>query len=99
MLDTSDQLIVKRAARAYSAGQYNTALRLYQQAAQRFGAALFEVNIKLCEQQRETKGASDDPAVNTRLYELEDQLNQTQQLLEYYFNRNQELEYQLLDQQ
>lgn len=97
-MDTSDQLIVKRAARAFSAGEYNTALRLYQQAAQRFGASLFEVNIQLCEQYRKTEGASDDPMVNARIFELEDQLHRTQQLLEHYFSRNQELEYQLLDQ-
>lgn len=97
-MDTSDQLIVNRAARAFSAGQYNTAQRLYQQAAERYGASFFEVNIRLCEQRRQAEGASDDPAANARIFELEDQLHQTQQLLEHYFNRSQALEHQLLDQ-
>jgi len=93
------QPIVKQAKQAFSAGQYDKALDLYKKAANTYGEALFEVNITLCE--RRLKGASFQ-TVGTeggqgQPITLEQQLQSTQQLLEHYFTRSQELEQQLLD--
>lgn len=86
--------IVANAARQYREGKYREALALYQKAANTYGSALFKANIMLCEQRLQPKGKAPvllgSPAVSR-------QLTETQELLEYYYHRCQELEYTLLD--
>jgi len=93
------QPIVKQATQAFTSGQFDTALDLYRKAANTYGEELFEVNIALC--QRRLKNAPAQVA-NTEMAQehgvsLEQQLQRTQQLLEYYYTRSQELESQLLE--
>ncbi|MFD2191870.1 hypothetical protein [Pistricoccus aurantiacus] len=94
--------LVKRAGAAFNQGDYRTARQLYQQAAARYGQQLFSANLALCDKalqggtssrvvtQALSSDASADVAANR-------QLADTQQLLEHYFMRCQELEYRLLD--
>lgn len=93
------QPVVKQATQAFAAGQYDKALDLYKKAANTYGKALFEVNIALC--QRRLKNAAAEvtniDGAQGQDITLEQQLQNTQQLLEYYFTRSQELEQQLLD--
>ncbi|WP_409523343.1 hypothetical protein [Nitrincola sp. MINF-07-Sa-05] len=97
---------VKDAASLFRQGQYEKAKQCYIQAASRYGEQLFKANIALCDRYISKKpskafavaslgilpaAASQDPVV------LANQLQQTQALLEKYFIRAQELEYQLKD--
>lgn len=88
--------IVSNATNAFRSADYLTAKELYQQAASRYGQHLFAANITLCEHALQY-GRKD----NSQLYVIDNnidkQLTDTQCLLEHYFSRCQELEYQLLD--
>lgn len=93
--------IVKKAASAFQQGDYANAERLYQQAAERYGKHLFAANITLCQRgssQRlagsKSTGPIDNQHQTTASSSVERQLSETQKLLEYYFTRCQELEYQ-----
>lgn len=87
--------LVKRAYEAFKLNNYSEALTLYQKAAVTYGGEFFKVNITLCEQR--LKGSkSKDPVLPGSPAESR-QLNETQRLLEHYYCRCQELEYQLLD--
>ena len=99
------QSLVKQAAEYLSAGKYIDAQRVYQQAGERYGHEFFNANIKLCRKhidedfdvaRADEKRPSEDrqPPVPA---ELEAQLKSTQETLEYYYIRCQELEAQLLD--
>ncbi|WP_027331194.1 hypothetical protein [Marinimicrobium agarilyticum] len=90
------QPIVPQAVSAFYSGQYQTALDFYQRASERLGKTLFEANIALC-QRRLKNNATSNLIGSEEGISLEQQLQNTQELLEYYFNRSQELEYQLLD--
>ncbi|MGP9658457.1 hypothetical protein ACT3S5_10485 [Halomonas sp. AOP31-B1-25] len=87
--------IVASASKHYLAGNYDEALRLYKQAAAAYGNTLFEANITLCEK-RLKGGGSVNPVLPGSPAESR-QLIETQGLLEHYYRRCQELEYQLLD--
>lgn len=92
------QLIVKKAAQAFTSGQFDTALDLYKKAANTYGQAMFEVNITLCQRRLKNALAATHAEVSQEQgVSLEQQLQSTQQLLEYYYTRSQELESQLLD--
>lgn len=90
--------IVKRAGSAFNQGDYRTAKQLYQQAADRYGKRLFDINLALCDKRMNkehptvVKAQHISASPNDSL-----QLEQTQQLLEHYYNRCQELEYRILD--
>lgn len=86
--------IVANAAKQYREGNYREALTLYQKAASAYGSALFNANIMLCEQR--LKGNTQKTVLPGSPAESR-QLNETQELLEYYYRRCQELEYKLLD--
>ena len=90
------QPIVKQAMQAFTAGQFDTALDLYKKAANTYGKALFEVNIALCQRRLKNSPASNTEATQGQGTTVEQQLRNTQQLLEYYFTLSQELEAQLL---
>ena len=62
-----------------------------------FIKAVFGANIILCE--RRLARTVDIPKQEMSHPTIEQQLVKTQQLLEHYFNRAQELEYQLVDKQ
>jgi len=87
--------IVKQASQAFEAGQYQLALDLYRRAADMLGSAFFDVNIALCKRRMGSSDAA--PSVDDTPVAFSQQLHNTQQLLEYYFIRSQELENQLLD--
>ncbi|MBB3142607.1 hypothetical protein [Halomonas organivorans] len=103
--------IVKKATSAFQKGDYRTARELYQQAADRYGHHLFSANLTLCERAlkngRPTSTGSTKPVILSALESQErhavkdsniaEQLAETQSLLEHYFLRCQELEYQLVD--
>lgn len=91
-------LIVKRATQAFNQGNYQKAKRLYLQAAEKYGEKLFTANLTLCERalnnipiQQRNVSADVVPAL-----QISRQLAETQKLLEHYYNRCQELEYQLI---
>lgn len=98
--------IVKQAAQAFQQGDYRLAKQHYRQAAKRYGEHLFAANITLCER---AEARPLTPAIKggitARAHShgtLPDgtsaqQLEETQQLLEHYFIRCQELEHRLLD--
>ena len=88
--------IVKDATEAFSSGQFRTALNLYLKAAEKYGPTLFEANIKFCKTRLADKQEVEPKQVTRPAITVEEQLAQTQELLEYYFIRSQELEYQLL---
>lgn len=97
---TAKLSLVAQAAHYYQQGNFKQALHYYQQAAKQYGEHLFKANLHLCQQQ--LKGTptptsiAGQPSVQAARH-LALQLQETQQLLEHYYNRTQELEYQLQD--
>ena len=83
---------VQQAVNSFRQGDYQQAKQWYEQAAQRYGQSLFEGSIRLCE----ARLGVALPASNT--VTAAEQLEQTQQLLEQYYQRYQALRFQLLDQ-
>ncbi len=104
-MTTHNPHIVKQAVALFKQGDFKQAKSLYQQAADQYGSQLFANNIRLCELRMA------QPAVNQKLVkprepngdasgdtsELSRQLDETQKLLEYYYTRAREMEYQLMD--
>lgn len=88
----NDDSIVQQAMAHFKAGDYAQAKTCYQQAADRYGAHLFAKNVQLCELRL---GKTQVAAVVHSPEAV--QLTQTQALLEHYYTRCQELEYQLID--
>lgn len=107
-MSNTNQTIVKQAVAYFKKGDYQQAKTCYQQAAQKFGSQLFANSIRLCDfrmgqpaanQRVALKGKS---AGETQIGDEADtarQLDETQKLLEHYYTRCQELEYQLMDRQ
>lgn len=91
------QSLTQKAAKAFLEGDYSQALNLYKEAADIYGETIFGVNIILCERKLARTVAT--PIQESSPPTIEQQLVKTQQLLEHYFNRAQELEYQLIDKQ
>ncbi|WP_434986166.1 hypothetical protein [Vreelandella zhaodongensis] len=90
--------LVKRAHNAFNEGDYQHAIALYQQAAYQYGQHLFDVNIKICEQRLQKPGGIFKSAPKSgETIPVAQQLAETQELLEYYYRRCQELEYRLQD--
>ncbi|MBE0464409.1 hypothetical protein [Halomonas colorata] len=90
--------LVKRAHGAFNQGDYQNAIALYQQAAYQYGQHLFDVNINICEQrlQKPNQVISSAPKSPESIPIIQ-QLAETQELLEHYYRRCQELEYRLQD--
>ncbi len=90
--------LVKRAHAAFNQGDYQNAIKLYQNAASQYGKSLFDVNVRLCEQKLGNPGQATKTAPrsvdNTPVAK---QLAETQALLEHYYRRCQDLEYHLQD--
>lgn len=104
--------IVKQAVEHFRKGNYPQARRHYQQAAHQYGHHLFANSIRLCELRMASTNArppqdpgsasstqepAQAPATARSASNIDRQLEDTQQLLEHYFARCQELEYQLMD--
>ncbi|MGP5191731.1 hypothetical protein [Vreelandella alkaliphila] len=90
--------LVKRAHDAFHQGDYQRAIALYQQAAYQYGQNLFDVNIKICEQRLQKPGlVVKNAPKSVESIAIAQQLAETQELLEYYYRRCQELEYRLND--
>lgn len=97
--------VLHKAAEAFKQGDYQQAKRYYQQAATRYGQALFAHSIELCNRRLAGPGAPASPNLideqaphnNQSTEALAKQLNETQALLEQYYTRCQALEYQLMD--
>lgn len=87
--------IVASASKQYREGNYQEALTLYQKAAAVYGSSLFKLNITLCEQRLRSNDQR-EPVLPGSPAESK-QLSETQELLEYYYRRCQELEYKLLE--
>lgn len=93
----SQETIVKQASSALKAGNYQAACELFKKAAERYGQKLFEVNIRHCQRKLAEIGELPGGAVPQAAMSVSKQLRQTQQLLEHYVKRCQELEYRILD--
>ncbi|CAH1043982.1 hypothetical protein [Halomonas sp. TD01] len=90
--------LVKRAHDAFNHGDYQDAITLYQQAAYQYGQSLFDVNIRICEQRLQKPGQlMKRVPKSSDAIPVAQQLAETQELLEYYYRRCQELEYRLND--
>lgn len=90
--------IIKDAISAHRAGNFSDALNLYQEAGRLYGESLFYANVMLC--RRAIK--KDDHNYIEFIRASEDmniikQLSHTQTLLEYYFNKSEKLEGELLN--
>jgi len=108
-MSSMQQSIVKQATQHFRKGDYQRAKACYQQAGQLYGANLFANSVRLCELRMGKTMSVTAPASNSGTAvaaktpsapahtATEQQLSETQHLLEHYFNRCQELEYQLLD--
>lgn len=83
---------IQQAVMHFRNGDFQQAKQHYEQAAQLYGAALFEGSIRLCESKLGTL------TVSKTSVSVADQLAQTQQLLEDYYQRYQALRFQLVDQ-
>lgn len=88
----SNQTIVQQAVTYFKQGQFQQAKERYQQAAQQYGEHLFANSVRLCELRLSASKGAQDGVVTTV-----GQLEETQKLLEHYYTRCQELEYQLID--
>lgn len=89
------QQVVAKASQSFRHGNYQEALTLYQKAATLYGSQLFSANITLCQQRLDTQ--HDKQPVLPGSPAESRQLKETQGLLEHYYRRCQELEYQLLE--
>lgn len=90
--------IIKDAVVAHRAGNFSDALNLYQEAGRLYGESLFYANVILCK--RAIKKDNNNPSEFTPISEninIIKQLSNTQSLLEYYFNRSEKLEAELLN--
>ncbi|MCG7577209.1 MULTISPECIES: hypothetical protein [unclassified Halomonas] len=93
-------LLVKQAMLAFRQGNYAAAKVLYQKAAQQYGEHLFKANLYLCDKYAGSgsKMLAETPESAAQLAgQAQQQLQETQQLLEHYYQRCQELEYQRLE--
>ncbi|WP_404416381.1 hypothetical protein LG277_03315 [Vreelandella aquamarina] len=90
--------LVKQAHHAFKQDDYQSAKALYQKAASKYGQNLFDANIYLCEQRlrNQVKHDGATPKLSEAI-SASQQLEETQSLLEHYYRRCQELEYQLQD--
>nr|WP_136251681.1 tetratricopeptide repeat protein [Ningiella ruwaisensis] len=98
----SDECLLEKANSLFLEGRYKEAIEYYQSAGQKLGQHLVETNIWLCKRRLEYTGngqafvASPKSSPST-LFDynktnlLEQQLRNTQQLLEKYFKEVQEL--------
>lgn len=92
--------LTRKAADAFHRGEYAEALSLYRRAGRYYGEALFRANIILCERRLDPSRPVQDratPPTSGPALKLEQQLEETQRLLEHYYTRAQELEHQLMD--
>lgn len=92
-MNSNNQSIVQQAVAYFKQGQYQQAKECYQQAAQQYGEHLFANSVRLCELCLGVSGENN----TTSTVSVVDQLAETQKLLEQYYTRCQELEYQLID--
>jgi hypothetical protein len=102
-------ITIKQANQAFKKGDYTKALELYQQLSHTMDVSLFNINIQLCQKrlsnspQPVSKSLSTIPSsqatsdIGVTKQNSTTQLIQTQALLEHYFTKAQQLEYQLLD--
>lgn len=105
-MSSMQQPIVKQANTHFTKGDFERAKACYQQAAQVYGHRLFANSIRLCDLRLNRPAvepsvaelpAAPVPAVVANESQAVRQLEETQQLLEHYYTRCQELEYQLID--
>ena len=85
---------ISQAAEHYKAGDYQRALSLYQQAGKIIGSQFVQANIQLCQQHLGIAVAptsiNDPLGQPTAPPNLQEQLSQTQALLEEYHQRYQQ---------
>lgn len=101
-MSSMQQSIVKQATAHFRKGDYSRARVCYQKAGELYGTTLFANSIRLCELRMGTAAPKQAAKPNacaqsTATTDTETQLAETQSLLEHYYTRCQELEYQLLD--
>ncbi|MDR7119296.1 hypothetical protein [Rheinheimera soli] len=97
--------LVKKAYDLYHAGEFKQAKSVYQQLSDSLGRGLFDINMRLCDDrmslsQQISEGSCielEKNEQNSKVMQLEQQLAVTQQQLEYYYQRSQELALRLLD--
>lgn len=99
--------LVQQANRLFREGRYADAHPLYIKAAEQYGHKNFKANLILCEKRQssdfkpagkdKTENALNVFTTNSVSESTNEQLINTQKLLEYYFKRCEELKYQLMD--
>ena len=90
--------LVKRAHDAFNQGEYQDAIVRYQQAAYQYGQHIFDINIRICEKRLQKPGQVIKSAPKSaETTPIDQQLVETQELLEHYYRRCQELDYRLQD--
>ena len=111
-MTTSQKQVLAKAAESFKKGDYKQAKQLYQQASAHFGQNLFAESITLCDRRLDRMGnsnesdqqnstepetASQNSATPDKT--IDQQLRDTQALLEKYYLRCQELEHSSSTQQ
>lgn len=100
------QPIVRQAVSHFKNGDFQRAKACYQQAAREYGDHLFANSIRLCELRMGMPAANVALASASAISDSHPagnqtgtarQLEETQKLLEHYYTRCQELEYQVMD--
>lgn len=90
--------IIKDAIFAHRAGNFSDALNLYQEAGRLYGESLFYANVMLCHRAiKKDNYNSFEPTPISEDINIIKQLSHTQTLLEYYFNKSEKLEGELLN--
>ncbi len=90
--------IIKDAVVAHRSGNFSDALNLYQEAGRLYGESLFYANIILCKRaiQKDNHNSFEFTPMSEDINTIK-QLSHTQSLLEYYFNKSERLEGELLN--
>jgi ATP-dependent Zn protease len=97
--------IVKQAVAYFKQGDFNSAKRMYLQAADQYGFKLFANNIRVCELRigespvypSLATESGKSTVANDCAEDITYQLAETQKLLEQYYTKCQQMEYQLMD--
>lgn len=99
-MGTDNNCLVKKAAAHFRDANYQDAKTCYEMAARKYGKHLFAYNIRLCDLRMgrsEPIPFAPPGSKSDENSDLTRQLEETQRLLEHYYARCKELEYQLID--
>lgn len=93
--------LVRKAHHLFLTGEYEQAKKIYTQLTEQYGQGLFDANIKLCVARSDNQSArySELNLHNqAERIQLQQQLQQTQQQLELYYQKYQDLQIRIKEQ-